>query len=81
MSNRNNYNDKNDKTFTVFINPSITKYEGKIEEDFEGCLSVTDIYGKVPRYTKVRAKLQDMDGRVFRVTAEDFLARTFSTRD
>lgn len=74
---RNNFDDKNDKTFTVFINPEITKYEGDVEEDYEGCLSVPDIYGKVPRHTKVRVKAQDLHGREFRVTAEGFLARIF----
>ncbi len=74
---RNNFDNKDDKTFTVFINPEITKYEGKVEHDFEGCLSVPDIYGKVPRYTKVRVRAQDENGKYFRVTAEGFLARIF----
>lgn len=74
---RNNFEDKKDRSFTVFINPTITKYEGKIEEDFEGCLSVKDIYGKVPRHSKVKVKAQDIHGKEFRVTAEGFLARVF----
>lgn len=74
---RNNYDNKEDQTFTVFINPEIVKQEGAIEEDYEGCLSVTDIYGKVPRYTKVKVKALGEDGREFRVTAEGFLARIF----
>lgn len=74
---RNNYDDKNDHTFTTFVNPVITKYEGNVEEDFEGCLSIKDVYGKVPRYTKVRVKALDEQGKEFRVTAEGFLARIF----
>jgi peptide deformylase len=74
---RNNFDNKDDKTFTVFINPEIVKHEGKIEQDFEGCLSVPDIYGKVPRYTKVRIRAQDEHGKSFRVSAEGFLARVF----
>jgi peptide deformylase len=74
---RNNYDDKDDHTFTTFINPQITKFEGAIEEDFEGCLSVRDIYGKVPRHTKVRVKALGETGKEFRVTAEGFLARIF----
>ncbi|MEK9196230.1 MAG: peptide deformylase [Patescibacteria group bacterium] len=50
---------------------------GKIEEDFEGCLSVSDMYGKVPRYTKVKVEAQDLEGNTIRVTAEGFLARIF----
>jgi peptide deformylase len=74
---RTDFNNKEDHNFSVFINPEITKYEGTIEEDFEGCLSVKDIYGKVPRYNKVRIKALDTEGREFRVTAEGFLARVF----
>ncbi len=74
---RNSFDNKDDRTFATFINPIITKYEGVIEEDFEGCLSVPDVYGKVPRHSKVRVKAQNIDGREFRVTAEGFLARVF----
>jgi len=72
---RNNFDNKDDKTFAVFINPEITKYEGQVELDFEGCLSIKDVYGKVPRHTKVRIRAQDEDGHYFRITAEGFLAR------
>ncbi len=72
---RDEYDNKEDHDFTVLINPEITKREGEIVADFEGCLSVPDIYGKVPRYSKVKVKALDLNGKVFRVTAEDFLAR------
>lgn len=72
---RNNFEDKTDRSFHAFINPEITKYEGELVEDYEGCLSVKDIYGKVPRYTKVRVKALDLNGRPMRLTAEGFLAR------
>lgn len=74
---RNNFEDKSDRAFQVFINPEVTKFEGVIEEDFEGCLSIRDIYGKVPRYTKVRVRALDLDGKQIRLTAEGFLARVF----
>ncbi len=74
---RNDFDNKKDRSFTTFINPVITKYEGKIVEDYEGCLSIRDIYGKVPRYDKVRVKALDVDGKEFRVTADGFLARIF----
>jgi len=72
---RNNFEDKKDKTFSVFINPEIVKLEGDIEEDYEGCLSVADIYGKVPRHSKVRVRALDENGQPIRVRAEGFLAR------
>lgn len=74
---RNDFDNKEDHSFSVFINPVITKLEGSIEDDFEGCLSVKDIYGKVTRHTKVRIRALDLDGKEFRVTAEGFLARIF----
>jgi peptide deformylase len=74
---RQDYDNKEDHNFQVFINPEVTKFEGEILFDYEGCLSVPDIYGKVPRYSKVRVKALDMQGRLFRVTATDFLARIF----
>lgn len=74
---RNNYDNKEDHSFTAFINPEITKYDGEIIEDYEGCLSVKDVYGKVPRHTKVKVKALDLKGKEFRVTAEGFLARIF----
>ena len=72
---RNNFDDKSDRGFLTLLNPEITKLEGEIETDFEGCLSVLDVYGKVPRHNKVRVKATDINGRPIRITAEGFLAR------
>jgi peptide deformylase len=72
---RNDFENKNDHSFSVFINPEITKLEGEIDEDYEGCLSVQDIYGKIPRYSKIRLKAIDENGHEIRVKAEGFLAR------
>lgn len=74
---REDFNEKNNTNFDVFINPKIVKYEGEIEEDFEGCLSVRDVYGKVPRHTKIRVDALDENGKPVRVKAEGFLARVF----
>jgi peptide deformylase len=74
---RNDYNDKENHDFTVFINPEIVKREGEVKADFEGCLSVPNVYGKVPRHTKVKVKALNLAGKEFRVTAEGFLARIF----
>lgn len=74
---RNNFDNKADRGFHTFINPKITKFEGELKEDFEGCLSVKDIYGKVPRYEKVRVSALNENGREVRITATGFLARVF----
>lgn len=74
---RNNFDNKKDRGFQVFINPEITKLEGKVEEDYEGCLSIKDVYGKVPRHNKVRIKALNLAGEEVRIKAEGFLARVF----
>lgn len=74
---RNDFDNKSDTSFRVFINPVITKYEGELIEDFEGCLSVKDLYGRVPRHSKVRIKALDLTGKEVRFSAEGFLARVF----
>ncbi|MGD8374103.1 MAG: peptide deformylase [Candidatus Woesebacteria bacterium] len=72
---RNDFDNKDDRDFLALINPKIVKYEGKIEYDHEGCLSVKDIYGLVPRYSKVRVEALDADGKEVKFKAEGFLAR------
>ena len=72
---RTDFDDKAVRDFTALINPEIVKYEGEITEDYEGCLSVSNIYGKVPRYNKIRVRALDRDGNEVRFKAEGFLAR------
>ncbi|MGH7234032.1 MAG: peptide deformylase, partial [Candidatus Saccharimonadales bacterium] len=74
---RNDYENKEDKSFGVFINPEITKLEGEQTEDYEGCLSVPDIYGKVKRFGKIRIKATSVDGQTIRLNVSGFLARIF----
>lgn len=72
---RSNFDDKEDRDFTVLINPEIVKYEGEIVTEHEGCLSVSNVYGAVPRYSKVRLKAIDENGMELRTKADGFLAR------
>jgi peptide deformylase len=72
---RSDFENKETREFTALINPEIVKAEGEITEDYEGCLSVRDIYGKVPRYSKVRVKALDENGNEVRFKADGFLAR------
>ena len=74
---RDDFDDKANKSFSIFINPEIVKAEGKPTEELEGCLSVSDIYGSVARYPKVKIKALNLDGQPVRVTATGFLARVF----
>jgi peptide deformylase len=72
---RSDFEDKASKEFTALINPEIVKYEGHVAADYEGCLSVRDVYGKVPRHTKIRVKALNIEGQEVRFKAEGFLAR------
>lgn len=73
---RDDLDDKTNNHFTALINPEVIRTEGKIETDFEGCLSVPEIYGKVGRPRKVKVKALLEDGNEVRLKAEGFLART-----
>lgn len=72
---RSDFDNKSTREFMTLINPEVVKYEGEIVADYEGCLSVQHIYGKVPRHTKVRIKAMDLDGNEVHFKAEGFLAR------
>ncbi len=72
---RSDFDDKNSREFTVLMNPQIIKLEGEVIKDHEGCLSVKDIYGLVPRHSKIKIKALDIDGNEIRLKAEGFLAR------
>lgn len=73
---REDMSNKDNATFIPLLNPEVIKTEGKTQYDYEGCLSVPTIYGKVPRPAKVRIKAQLEDGTEVRLKASDFLART-----
>lgn len=72
---RSDFDNKESRDFTALINPEIVKYEGKVISDYEGCLSVSNVYGKVPRHDKIRLRALDVDGNEVRFKAEGFLAR------
>jgi peptide deformylase len=72
---RSDFEDKATRDFTTLINPEIVKYEGEILKDYEGCLSVNNVYGLVPRNSKIRVKALDIEGNEVRFKAEGFLAR------
>jgi peptide deformylase len=72
---RHNFDDKDDHRFVTLINPEVIKTEGEITYDHEGCLSVPDTYGLVPRANKVRIRALNEHGHEVRVKAEGFLAR------
>ncbi|AKH38768.1 MULTISPECIES: peptide deformylase [Nitrosomonas] len=61
--------------FTVLINPVVAPLSKKMEEDWEGCLSVPGLRGMVPRYTRIRYEGVDQFGNVIDRRVEGFHAR------
>ena len=59
----------------VMINPEIEPVGPAEEEDWEGCLSVPDIRGRVPRAVDIRVRSLDRHGASQRITANGFAAR------
>ena len=56
----------------VIINPKVVSAEGLRIMD-EGCLSIPDVAGKVPRSRKLVFDAQDENGKHYRIKAEDNL--------
>jgi len=59
----------------VIINPEITVVGSDMVEDWEGCLSIPDVRGKVPRAREIKVKALDRRGERIQLTAHDFPAR------
>ena len=59
----------------VMINPVVEPLGAAVEEDWEGCLSIPDVRGKVPRAVEIRVTAFDRDGRRAAFTASGFPAR------
>ena len=60
---------------TVLVNPKITPLSDEMAEDWEGCLSVPDMRGRVPRYKSIRVHALDRRGKKLDFVANDFHAR------
>ncbi|MGQ0732780.1 MAG: peptide deformylase [Acidobacteriota bacterium] len=59
----------------ALINPEITVTGDRIVEGWEGCLSIPDIRGMVPRAAEILVRALDRQGKPFELAAKDFPAR------
>lgn len=59
----------------VLINPAIEPEKGNMVEDWEGCLSIPDLHGLVPRHFAVWVHGLDRTGKNVRYRAEGLNAR------
>lgn len=61
--------------FLVLINPEISAIGDEVVEDWEGCLSIDDLRGLVPRHQKIQVKALGRDGKKLSFKAAKFFAR------
>ena len=59
----------------TMINPEVTAVGRATEDDWEGCLSIPDLRGKVPRAREVRVRALDRQGTWQVMTAKGLPAR------
>jgi len=60
---------------TVLVNPQVTPLDDRTEEGWEGCLSIPDLRGIVPRFKRLRLEAHDRNGKPFSLEAQGFFAR------
>ena len=60
---------------TVIINPDIIPNASDKREGWEGCLSIPDIRGMVPRFTDITVLALDRHGKKIELKLKDFSAR------
>ena len=60
---------------TVLINPVLTPVGIEQDEDWESCLSVPDMLGKVTRYRRLKYEAFDINGKPVSGEADGFHAR------
>jgi len=61
--------------FMVLVNPVVTPIGDERENGWEGCLSVPDMRGVVPRLKRVKLEALDRHGKPYSLEAQDFFAR------
>ena len=66
---------KDDAEPIALINPEITPLGDDKAEGREGCLSIPEIYGLVPRYTAISVRALDRAGKPIELQLKDFPAR------
>ena len=67
--------DRDEMPLIALINPEITPVGREVSEDWEGCLSIPEIRGRVPRARQIVAKGYDRHGKRVEIKASGFSAR------
>lgn len=69
------FDDSGDSEEKALLNPAIEPEKGNMVEDWEGCLSIPDLHGLVPRHPAVWVHGHDRHGNVVRYRADGLNAR------
>ncbi len=67
--------DKGEGEPTALINPEVAPIGSEVVEGWEGCLSIPDIRGRVPRATRIKVSALNREGKRVEIDAHDFPAR------
>lgn len=59
----------------VLINPVLTPVSDEVDEEWEGCLSIPDLRGKVPRHREIQVRAIGLGGQTVNIRATGFHAR------
>jgi len=59
----------------AIVNPEITVVGADVVEDWEGCLSIPGVRGRVPRAREIKVRAFDRKGDRIELSAHDFPAR------
>jgi len=64
-----------DSDAVAIVNPEIVPHADQKEEGWEGCLSIPDIRGLVPRFTDITVRALDRNGKKIELQLKNFAAR------
>jgi peptide deformylase len=67
--------DEEEVPLMALINPEIEAVTREVVEDWEGCLSIPDIRGRVPRARQIVVRAYDRMGKKIEIQASGFTAR------
>jgi peptide deformylase len=77
VANNPRYPYKPNWPLTILVNPVVTILTDETFLNFEGCLSVPNLRGQVPRFTRVRVRAWDRTGTEVELAVNGLTAGTF----
>jgi peptide deformylase len=69
--------DRPESPLYTVINPEVIQLDGPVEEGWEGCFSIPNLMGRVPRFHSITLRYTTREGATREETFEGYLARVF----